>query len=353
MDPPCITAIGCESVLSADVRFEGFTQTDWTRFLSLFRPRGPSGQERDPDRPRGGVIALVGGGRLRKLVHTEVGRLRLDDAIEDWPLGVEELARRSNASFALSIEVGALESVMERFGAKLRRGDDLTAQALLLVSIVREEIQAGRIVSWPARLAGVPVPTVGMVDGTLDAVCGRGQSIGLGLFDGGDLWTSVALRRGQGGGFDWILGPDEVRREMGLLAGDWRRDYRHLARALERKVGPLALGLYAEMRTFRELEVDPTPGAWAKAVAIRDVILSPVPLALTVPLGVDAGRAAFSALLGLAERAQGLGLLSPALAAVRATAGQVADALGLEQTPQGRLGFDPLEILRRLVARDS
>jgi len=339
-------------VLSADVRFEGFTQSDWSRFLSLFRPRVATGAERDPERPQGGIIAVVGDGRLRKLVHTQAGRLRLEDVAPSWPLTVEELTRRHNASWGMTLEVGALENVMERFGAKLRRGDGLNAQVLLLVSLVRQEMEGRRIQVWPARLAGLPMPTVGMVDTTLDAVCPRGHAIALGLFDAGDLWTSIALRRGSSGAFDWILGPDEIRRDMGLLAGDWRRDYRHLARALDDKVGPLALGVYAEATTFRDLEVDPTPGAWARAVAIRDVILSPVPLALTVPLGLDAGRAAFSAIRGLTERAQGLGVVSPVLSLVRETLGQVATVVGASRD-DGGLGFDPLEILRRLLSREK
>jgi hypothetical protein len=340
-------------VLSTDVRFEGFTQSDWSRFLSLFRPRMASGVERDPDRAQGGIIAVVGEGRLRKLVHTQAGRLRLEDVASSWPLTVEELARRHNASWGMTIETGALENVMERFGARLRRGDGLTAQVVLLVSLVRDEMAAGRIHVWPLRLAGLPVPTVGMIETTLDAVCPRNHAIALGLFDAGDLWTAVALRRGASGAFDWILGPDELRRDMGLLAGDWRRDYRHLARALDDKVGPLALGVYAEASTFRDLEVDPNPGAWARAVAIRDVILSPVPLALTVPLGIDAGRAAFSAIRGLTERAQGLGVVSPVVSLFRETLGQVAAVVGLERDTEGGFGFDPLEILRRLLSRDK
>ena len=31
-------------MLTADVRFEGFTATDWTRFLSMFKPQRISGE---------------------------------------------------------------------------------------------------------------------------------------------------------------------------------------------------------------------------------------------------------------------------------------------------------------------
>ena len=255
-------------MLAADVRFEGFTQSDWSRVLSLFRPRAAGGKERDPDRPRGGVIAVHSEGRLRKLLHTQAGRLRLDDVSPVWPISPQELARRHHASWAISMEAGSLENVMERFGARVNRRDDFTAQSLLFISLVREEMLAQRIHLYPARLSGIPVPSKGVVAGTLDAVCPRGESMLIGLFDAGELWTCVALRRGASGGFDWIVGPDEIRRDMGLLAGDWRRDYRHLTRAIEHKVGKLSLGVFAEMATVRALEVDPSPNLSALKAAV-------------------------------------------------------------------------------------
>lgn len=330
-------------MLAPDVRLEGFTAADWTRVLSLFQPRRAAGEARDPARPRGGVVAVHAGGRLRKLVHTEVGRLRLDDAQRDWPIPAESLAERHHASWAIVLEAGTLEAIMESFGARARRGDDLTAQALQLFQLVHEEHLAGRIEAWPRRLRGVPVPTAGMVRSTLDSVCTIGKTMVVGLFEGGELWTSIALRRGARG-FNLILGPDEVREDMGLLAGDWRRDYRHLGRAIEHRAGPLSLGCFAEATTLRSLEVDPTPGAWARAVAVRDVILSPVPPALGIPLGIDAGRAALAAVRAVAERVDPAGVVAPAMRSLLDwTRREDVTAL---------LGFHPLELLRRLLSRE-
>jgi len=245
--------------------------------------------------------------------------------------------------------MGALESIMERFGERSKRGDDLTTQLLMLLGLARDEVVAGRLQHWPARLAGVPLPTAGMVAGTLDAVCPPGRALVLGLFEDGELWTSFALRRAHDGRFDWVLGPDEIRRDMGLLAGDWRRDYRHLSRAVEDAMGPLAFGCFAEASTFRELEVDPMPGAWTRAVAVRDVILSPVPMAMAVPLGLDAGRAAFGLARSLAEQTGVWAALAPALSGVGSVARQVFFG---DRDPHDVFGFDPLELLRRLLTRD-
>ncbi len=362
-------------MLSADVRFEGFTTSDWTRVLSLFRPRRRSSEQRDPTRPRGGVVAVHARGTLLKLVHTEVGRLRLDDAQRAFqegahgsptgegqppsPSRAEALARNYHASWCAILDAGTLESIMDRFAERTRRGDDVAAQALTILHICREEALAGRVELWPGRLRGVPIPSPAMVRGSIDSVCPPGRTMVLGLFEDGELWTSIALRRGLGG-FNLVLGPDEVRTDMGLLAGDWRRDYRHLSRVIEDRCGPLAFGCYAEVSTLRKLEVDPTPGAWARAAALRDLILSPLPAPLAIPLGIDAGWAAWNALRAIAERLDPVGVVAPAMAALLdfATrredgAPQDSGAAQHHRDIEDVLGFHPLELLRRVLSRES
>src|SRR4029078_11917419 len=114
----------------------------------------------------------------------------------------------------------------------------------------------------------------------------------------------------------------------------WRRDFRHLSRAIEARVGPLALGCFAEVATLRKLEVDPSPGAWARAVAVRDLILSPVPAALAIPLGGDAGPAALSAVRAAPARVAPLGVVAPSLQALR-------DLTSGDRGVSGVLGFHP------------
>lgn len=330
-------------MLAPDVRFEGFTTTDWVRVLSLFRPRPRAHEARDPDRPRGGVIAVHDRGKLLKLLHTTVGRLRLDDAQRDWPISAHALAARHHASWAATLTAGVLDDIADRFAARVRRGDDLTAQTVALLQVAREEAAGGRIDLWPGRLRGMPIPPAGVVNGTLDSVCRPGRSMVVGVFQDDELWTCFAMRRGAAG-FDLLLGPDEVRADMGLLAGDWRRDHRHLARAIEDRAGPLSLGCFTEVATLRALLVDPEAGAWARAVALRDVILSPIPPAIGIPLGIDAGRAALSALRDLTERVDPLGIVVPT---VRAALGRTSP-----HDEGGLFGFHPLELLRKLLSRE-
>lgn len=332
-------------MFAPDVRLNGFTTRDWQRVLELFRPRRADRRERDPDRPQGGIIAVHRDGKPVKLMHSQVGRLRIDEATRDWPLDAEELARRHAASWALSLEWGALDDAMEELGASIRREHDLTDQLLIVAKALQEQRRLGRVDTWPNRLAGLPIPKATTIQRTLDTVCPAGRTLMLGLFDRGELWTSVAIRRSSRG-IDLIMGPAELRDHLGLLSGDMRRDHRHLARAVAERTAPLSLGCFAEVETFRALEVDPMPGAWALAVAVRDVVLHPVPAAMAVPLGLDAGRAAFIALREVAGRLDPYGVLNPAIDAIREVASGNRDL-------EGVLGYNPLELLRRLLARDS
>jgi hypothetical protein len=344
-------------VLTPDVRFEGWTTESWQRFLHLWKPRMPGGGEREATRPRGGILAVHEGGRLRKVLHTRTGRVAPSGP---WPVPLATLAETNHASWAIAAHTGALEEVMERFGARIGRGDDFVRQSLTLVGIVQEMMAEGAIESWPHRLRGILPPTEMMVRRALDALCPDGRAMVLGFFKSpppgagasetagtrAELWTAFAARR-RGTGFDVLAGPELLTPYMGLLSGDWRRDYRHLAQAVEDLYAPVAFGCFAEVETFRELQVDARPGAWGRAVAVRDVVLSPIPVAVGMALGVDAARFAFDNLKKVSGQFAPLGFLDPVLAQVRVRLG---DAAGDKDVPRV-LGFDPMAALRALLRR--
>jgi hypothetical protein len=344
-------------VLTPDVRFEGWTTEAWLRFLRIWQPRTVA--ERDPTAPQGGVIVVHDDGEILKLLHTRQGRLDPGSALhaqdEDEaqalalragrPSALAQLARLHSASWAIGMRLGALDEVMERFGARARRGDDLTTQALMLVGIAREMLDEGAITAWPQRLRGVPLPTPAIVRRTLDALCPDGRAIALGLFDAGDLWTAFVARR-RGPAFDVFAGPDELRPALGLLSGDWRRDYRHLAHAVEDRYGPLGFGCFAELETFRGLQTDGRPGAWSRAVAVRDVVITPMPAGVRVAIGFDGARFALQGLMSLTGRIVPAALLAPLVDGARS---RIAKLTGKDVG--ALLGFDPLAVLRGLLER--
>lgn len=326
-----------------DLRFEGYSTESWSRLLSLFKPRATL-PEAEATRPRGLIICIHDGPRIRKLFHSHNGRI--DPRGMEWPVPLAALAAETRASWAISAHTGAMEELMERFGARLRQSHDLTEQTLLLVTVAREMMSEGLIERWPRRLHGVPQPQASMVDRTLDAICQDGRSILLGVFDKGELWTSMTMRR-RGRGFDVLAGPEDLRPMMGLLSGDWRRDYRHLARAVEELYAPVAFGIFADAKRFRELLTDSEPGAWGGAVALRDIIVSPTPPGVRLALGLDGARYAFEGIRAVTGRIEALRALDPVFAGVRRRIGDVVGDRDVSQL----LGFDPMAALRALLSR--
>jgi hypothetical protein len=326
-------------VLTADVRFEGWTADDWLRFVSLWKPRPPAGLE--PVGRGGGLFVVHDGVRVRKILHTKKGRL---SPTIPWPAPLDAVAASHDASWAIAGHVGALDEVMERFGARARRSDELTTHALSLVGILREMLAEGAIERWPRRPYHLPTPTEGMVRHALDSVCANGRAMALGMFKDGELWTAFVGRR-RGAAFDVIAGPDELRPAMGVISGDWRRDYRHLVRAVEERYAPLSLGCFGEVEVFRQTLLDERPGAFCRAVAFRDLVLSPVPLAVGLGLGFDGVRLAYSSLAALTSRLDPFNILEPTLDAVRQRLVALTENRGVQQV----VGFDPIAALRALL----
>jgi hypothetical protein len=79
---------------------------------------------------------------------------------------------------------------------------------------------------------------------------------------------------------------------------------------------------------------------------VRDVIVSPMPVAVGVGLGVDGARYAFEGLRMLTGRIAPLAAVGPLLEAARA---RVAKVTGKDVG--ALLGFDPLAALRALLER--
>jgi hypothetical protein len=343
-------------VLTADVRFEGWTTEDWIRFLHLWHPRARA--EREATRPHGGIVIVHEGANVLKVLDTRRGRLDPGSAQAngeashvralalplDHPASLAAVARAHGTSWVLGVRLGALDEVMERLGARLKQEDDLTSQSLVLLGIVRELLAEGAIAAWPQRLRGFPIPTPHVIHRTVDTLCGDRRAITLGLFDGGGLWTCFVARR-RGFSFDVIAGPDELRGALGLLSGDWRRDYRHLAASVEERYAPLGFGCFAELETFRSLQTDPSPGAWTRAVAVRDVIIAPMSTAMALGLGLDGLRYALRSLKTFITRVAPLGPLAPLLARARGSTGASEKALAAQ------IGFNPMAILRALLER--
>jgi hypothetical protein len=289
-------------MFTRDVRFEGWTTEDWSRLLGLWKSSPESGAEP----VGGGLLVIHSAGRIRKMLHTKRGRIDKDGVT--WPAPLPPLAAQHGASWIVAAPTGGLERLAERFGARCKREDDLATQARLLLDILRELANDGTIEIWPHRLDRFALPARPPFQNTLAALFPPGHLVGMALFHQGELYTSIAIRRDPGG-ISHIVGPEELRRRLSFLSGDFRRDYRYTLEAMEDTIGPVALGCFSELSIFRDLQSSSSWRRWLRALAVRDVIVTPARASLAAPLAADAAAWAAVAVDSLGHRWGSLGLL--------------------------------------------
>jgi hypothetical protein len=267
-------------MLTKDVRLEGFTAEDWSRLLGLWK--GPP----EPGAPsaRGGLLVIHEGDRIRKLLHTSVGRL--DKDAETWPTPLATLAAKYNGRWVLAAPAGGLEMLAERFGQRLRQTDDIFTQARRLLDLLRDLSTEGVVDIWPNHLDRWVLPPWPILENTFEAAFPVGHMGLLAIFHHGQLWTSVALER-SAGGISRIAGPDDLRPRLSFLSGDFRRDYRYALAAAQELWGPVAFGLFSELSIFREIQAEKSWSAWLRAIAVRDIVLTPPKGSLASPLAAD------------------------------------------------------------------
>ncbi|MFN9808905.1 MAG: hypothetical protein ACK6CU_04635 [Deltaproteobacteria bacterium] len=348
-------------MISEDVRIQGFDARAFTNLVSLFAPNVVHRHERDPagsDAPElaldpgaagpdGSLVVVVSArGTLRKVFHTVHGRVR--DL--DWRGfgALEGLPERYGARRVVALTEGVLEDAFARASARMHREDDYVAQWLHVVRAIREEMDQGRIVVHPRPFVSVPLPTSQLVRRTLDSVLPDDRAFVLAVWRGPTLWTAAILRR-RGGEIDWVAGPDQLLAWTGPLGGDWRRDHRVVSQCVAAHVAPVHLGFYGDLRSVRRLLRSREAGAWAKAVASREVILHPTPPYVAVALGADAVRrvaqkssAVFGG--GLFGGLDPIRQVMPVLGVLR---NRVVEVASVTQT----LGFDPLKLLAQFLQR--
>lgn len=349
-------------MISADIRVEGFDARSWTNLISLFAPGVVTRIQREPvpsdapeidegaggapeaaaERPVGTLVVVVSEtGRVRKAFHSVRGRIR--DLVYEGPSSMPRLAEQYRARRAIVLREGAIEEVSERVAQRLERGDDYVAQWLVVARTVREVIDGGLVHVWPRPFASLPIPTEGMVRRALDTVLPDDHAIVMVLWSGATPWTGVVLRRRRGD-IDLVAGPDLIARWSGPLGGDWRRDHRFVSEGIARAVAPVHLGIYGEIGSVRRLLRSAEPGAWARAVGVREVIVSPTPPYVAVALGADAARAVAQRTTEWLGGIDALSSIAPIATYVR---GRISEIASVTQT----LGFDPLKVLAAMLAR--
>ena len=279
-------------MISEDFRFEGFDARGFLNLLSLFRGQDARAQvdaELLDAAPGRGTLVLVrdAEGAPCAALITGHGPVAPADCGGD-DLG--KLCERLGVARAVVLREGAVEDLSERAAQRLSFAADYASQWLTLLAVARELEGEGKLSFWPPH-THLPLPKPNMLYRALDLLLPEDHVLLVALWEGDALWTACALHR-RGHEIDRVVGPELVLDWTGPLGGDYRRDQRAIRRAVERALGPVHLGLFAQRDAIEELLRDPRPGVWARAVALREIIISPAPRYVHLAVGADAARAA-------------------------------------------------------------
>lgn len=240
---------------------------------------------------RGLLLVRDGETVVRALAAPSLTELE-PSALGDDDQTTRELARRLHARWAVTFSPESAK----RLSYSLPAGFEslaLPGQLAELHGGLLRLAQADEVELWPwgARLTSW-APAV--LSWSLEALCPDGSTCVVAAFDGSRLHAALVVRRA-GTGVDFVGGARWLDALTGVRSGDWRRDQRFVTAAVERELGPVALGCFAELATFRGLR-DAAAGAWTAALLSGDVVVSPMPLVSVLPFGVDLGRAVLGTL---------------------------------------------------------
>jgi hypothetical protein len=323
-------------VIDPAIRILDLDPRAWTnllRFLSTPAPLpGADGARRE-----GGLIVLHEGDRILKAIRTGGGRV--EGLTWDGPAELKALARAQGVRWVAAFQDGALDELMHRVQQRVRIDQDALSQWLEWARAARELLAEGLIAVHPHPFEGVPTPQAATLARAFDLALPDDRTAVLYLFEGPSVYTSLVVRKTRGA-IDLIAG----HRALGLHPAELRSflDYPRILDAVKRRFGEPHVGFFAERATAQRLLADPRPGTWARAYALREVIVEPMTPWAGVMLGSGVVREAFDRSRKLLSRLDPLGLAQPFARAAR-------DKLTATVDFKQILGFDPFEVIERLI----
>jgi hypothetical protein len=268
-------------VISDDFAFFGFNRQSWDRLRSLVTS----------DRAGEGVLVVVVNrfGITIAAFHTAHGTIDTEGL--PAPGDLQGLCEATGSKACIVMREHTIADVRDSMVAPLDAAEEFDARVLRFARIVRELGNGNWLRVWPNPFPNVLLSAAPAAKSAIDLLLPDGHVVVLGVFDEGKLWSGAALRRA-GGEIDALVGPDALADWAGPLGGAWERDHRVVARAVERELGPVHLGLYMERATAERVFDPNRSGEWAFAYAARDLISYPLPPFLAAGLGLDVLRGA-------------------------------------------------------------
>jgi hypothetical protein len=331
-------------MITEDFRFEGFDADAYAKLVGLVGIGGA----RAASAYGGARLVVVRSHDSGSCAAFVTGRGPVPAPAASTPFELERSCKALGVEHAIVLDEGTVEEITERTAARVRYDAPFADQLLTLLNVARELEDEGKLVFWPRRTR-LPIPSEAMLRRAFDLVLPDHHALVIALFAGHKLATGCVITR-RLGAFDRMLGPDCLLDLVGPLAGDHRRDHRRILRSVGNALAPVHMGVFAQRETLEALLRSSDPGDWARAVAARELIISPAPGYVHLAVAADAlhaaGKQAALALGGLDLSGVLGGYLGPVATAMR---GQVAQLRSLTSV----LGFNPLEVIRSRLRRSE
>ncbi len=333
-------------MLALDATFSGIDPVAWKNLSRLLLPPPAHGTAPAGKTARPPLVLFLEGGRVVQMLRPgprpspeeHEAELSRHAALWHGPGSLRALRRAAQAGVLVVFEEDGPRELHCTVEGRVRGGDDPLQQLFGAIEAARE--QHGRSFHVDPNPFVIPLPGAEVARRAIDLLLPDDRSLVLYIVDQtGEtarpgsprrprVFASLVLckRRGQ-------ITHVSTHAGLGLHepSGDLRRDAKQLSQAAAR-VGKPHLGLYLTLPAWRRV-VGPQPGALAKAVALGEAIIDPVPAWMLAMTGLGAAT-------GLAEGAgRLLGRYLPK--SVVSLAKQVGSG------PFQALGIDPLDLWDR------
>lgn len=282
---------------------------------------------------------------VRALEAGPGGRGALDLTALPWRgvTQLEELAEVCKVSAVIVIERTALPTLARTLDGGLQQGQDLVEHGLLALRACKAQV--GRTLwTYPAVLELLPTPSYEAVQRTFDLLVPDDSALVAYVFedDRRGIHTSVLARKRRGN-VDRVT-THRALGEVPALAQSWPTAYPRVLAAVERALARPSLGVFLERATLQRILTGPSDQL-SRELSARKLVLDPAPTWLlgllggaTVAAVANRGAKALAAMLPSAARERAAGLAQRASTALRDSGAH----------PFALLGFDPLELFRRL-----
>lgn len=270
-------------MLSPDVLIQDIDAKGWANLFSLMDRATVYkilGDTPKPRREKTRLFIIHQGNTVLKAHHSRDGSI-LHRFRWSGPDDLEAIARQENVDRVTVLSRGVIGSIHEKFQSRTQIGEDYVRQLFHIFDAVRDEMQSGLKI-YPAH----KIPNAGYesLKQMFNIFIPKNSTIVFYLFDENSVWTSVIIGVSEHD-YDLLTSHDSLLAD-GFTFNDWKRDYKRILEAVEKKFRQPGMAMFADLKSFARIMRSKKPlNALTAAQKSGDVILDPLPMRIKTLLG--------------------------------------------------------------------